>query len=288
MPPPYPCTSFSPGEYCVDLVDPNNKVVGQYCPRGDVARNVKMGLALSSNPTTVAVMAKMGAFNPLIKSGGPFQIEKLLKKTEINLNPNDVVPSMCLGSMDLSLFKLVAAQCIFPNNGYYVRPTTIERIEDRNGKVIYSATPHTDQALNATVSYEILKMMKLVISQGTGGSLRSGKYGPIPITAGKTGTTQNNSDGWFIGITPDLVTGVWVGAEDRSVRFKSMNWGQGARMALPIYGYYMQQAYKDHILALSSEDFPEPPDYDPKTYECSEAVDPEDADEEDVLFEDGI
>ena len=283
-----PCTSFSSGEYCVDLVDPNNKVVGQYCPKGEVARNVKMGLALSSNPTTVAVMAKMGAFNPMNKTGGPYQIEKLLKKTEINLNPNDVVPSMCLGSMDMSLFRLVAAQCIFPNNGVYVRPTTIERIEDRNGKVIYSAMPYTDQALNSTVSYEILKMMKLVITQGTGGSLRSGKYGPIPVTAGKTGTTQNNSDGWFIGITPDLVTGVWVGAEDRSVRFKSMNWGQGARMALPIYGYYMQQAYKDHILALSSEDFPEPPDYDPKTYDCTEAADPEAADETDVPFEEGI
>ncbi len=283
-----PCTSFSSGEYCVDLVDPNNKVVGQYCPKGEVARNVKMGLALSSNPTTVAVMAKMGAFNPMNKTGGPYQIEKLLKKTEINLNPNDVVPSMCLGSMDMSLFRLVAAQCIFPNNGVYVRPTTIERIEDRNGKVIYSAMPHTDQALNSTVSYEILKMMKLVITQGTGGSLRSGKYGTIPVTAGKTGTTQNNSDGWFIGITPDLVTGVWVGAEDRSVRFKSMNWGQGARMALPIYGYYMQQAYKDHILALSSEDFPEPPDYDPKTYDCMEAADPEGADETDVPFEEGI
>jgi penicillin-binding protein 1A len=156
-----PCTSFSSGEYCVDLVDPNNKVVGQYCPKGNVASNVKMGLALSSNPTTVAVMAKMGSFNPVNKTGGPFQIEKLLNKTEITLNPNDVVPSMCLGSMDLSLFKLVAAQCIFPNNGIYIRPTTIERIEDRNGKIIYEAMQHSDQALNSTVSYEILKMMKI-------------------------------------------------------------------------------------------------------------------------------
>ncbi len=280
-----PCTSFSSGEYCVDLVDPNNKVVGQYCPKGTVASNVKMGLALSSNPTTVAVMAKMGSFNPVNKTGGPFQIEKLLNKTEISLNPNDVVPSMCLGSMDISLFKLVAAQCIFPNNGIYIRPTTIERIEDRNGKIIYEAMQHSDQALNSTVSYEILKMMKMVVSQGTAGSLRSGKYGPMPATAAKTGTTQNNSDGWFIGITPDLVTGVWVGAEDRSVRFKSMNWGQGARMALPIYGYYMQQAYKDHYLALSTLDFPEPADYDAKTYDCNEAILPEEADETDVPFE---
>jgi penicillin-binding protein 1A len=279
-----PCTTFNPGEYCVDLVDPNNNVVGQYCPQGDVARNVKMGIALSSNPTTVAVMAKMGPYNPANKSGGPYEIEKLLRKMEITLNPNDVVPSMCLGSMDLSLFKLVGAQCVFANNGEYNRPTTIERIEDRNGKVIYEATPYNDEALNATVSYEILQMMKGVITQGTGGSLRSGKYGPIPPTAGKTGTTQNNSDGWFIGLTPDLVTGIWVGAEDRAVRFKSMNWGQGARMALPIYGYYMQQAYKDPVLSLSTRDFSEPPNYDPKAYDCSDAPNPNAADETDVLF----
>jgi len=279
-----PCTTFSPGEYCVDLVDNNNNVVGRYCPRGEVARNVKMGIALSSNPTTVAVMARMGKFNSANKSGGPFEIEKLLRKVEITLNPNDVVPSMCLGSMDLSLIKLVGAQCIFANNGEYNRPTTIERIEDRNGKIIYESTPYTDEALNATVAYEILKMMKGVINQGTGGSLRSGKYGPIPPTAGKTGTTQNNSDGWFVGITPDLVTGVWVGAEDRTVRFKSMAFGQGARMALPIYGYYMQQAYKDPILSLSTRDFDEPPNYDPKAYDCSDAPNPESADETDVLF----
>lgn len=279
-----PCTTFSPGEYCVDLVDNNNNVVGRYCPRGEVARNVKMGIALSSNPTTVAVMARMGRFNSANKSGGPFEIEKLLRKVEITLNPNDVVPSMCLGSMDLSLIKLVGAQCIFANNGEYNRPTTIERIEDRNGKIIYESTPYTDEALNATVAYEILKMMKGVINQGTGGSLRSGKYGPIPPTAGKTGTTQNNSDGWFVGITPDLVTGVWVGAEDRTVRFKSMAFGQGARMALPIYGYYMQQAYKDPILSLSTRDFDEPPNYDPKAYDCSDAPNPEAADETDVLF----
>jgi len=279
-----PCSTFNPGEYCVDLVDANNSVVGRYCPEGEVAKNVKMGIALSSNPTTVAVMARMGQFNPANKSGGPFEIEKLLKKMEIQLNPNDVVPSMCLGSMDLSLFKLVAAQCIFANNGEYNRPTTIERIEDRNGKVIYEASPYSDEALNATVAYEVLKMMQGVINYGTGGSLRSGKYGSIPPTAGKTGTTQNNSDGWFIGITPDLVTGVWVGAEDRAVRFKSMNWGQGARMALPIYGYYMQQAYKDAVLSLTTRDFTEPPNYDPRAYDCSDVPDPESVDETDVLF----
>jgi penicillin-binding protein 1A len=88
-------------------------------------------------------------------------------------------------------------------------------------------------------------------------------------TAGKTGTTQNNSDGWFMGLTPELVTGVWVGAEDRSVRFRSMDWGQGARMALPIYGYYMQKVYKDPVVALSTTDFEVPASYDSKRFQCS-------------------
>lgn len=169
-----PCSTFSPEEYCIDLVDPQNRIVGKYCPEGSPAANMKSGLAMSSNPTTVAVMKRMGVFNPVAKTGGPYQIEKLLKTAEIELHPNDVVPSMCLGSMDLSLYELVAAQCIFPNNGIYVRPTTIERITDRNGKVIYEATEYREQALNASVSFEILKMMKGVVEGGTGSSLRGG------------------------------------------------------------------------------------------------------------------
>ena len=280
-----PCSTFGAEEYCLNLVNNNNNIVGKYCPEGTPAATMRDGLALSSNPTTVAVMGRMGAFNPLRKTGGTYQIEKLLKSAGISLRKNDVVPSMCLGSMDLSLYELVAAQCIFPNNGVYVKPTIIARIEDRNGKVIYEATEEKNQALSSTVAYEILKMMKGVIERGTGASLRSGKYGTIAPTAGKTGTTQNNSDGWFIGITPDLVTGIWVGAEDRSVRFKSMNFGQGARMALPIYGLYMKQVYKDAHIGLSTLDFAEPPDYDPKKYECADVLVNEVIDEGDVPFD---
>lgn len=283
-----PCTGFSADEYCLDLVDHNtNKVVGQYCPAGPAAPTVRDGLAQSSNKVTVAVMGRMGNFNPVQKTGGPYQIEKLLKKMEINLHPNDVVPSMCLGSMDLSLLQMVAAQCVFPNNGIYIRPTFIERITDRNGKVIYSATEHREQALNATVAYEMLKMMKGVVNFGTAGSLRGGRsWGGITApTAGKTGTTQNNSDGWFVGITPELVTGVWVGAEDRAVRFKSMTWGQGGRMALPIYGYFMQKVYKDPGIGLSTRDFDPPADYDPSVYDCTAAPQPETVDESEVPFE---
>lgn len=283
-----PCTGFSADEYCLDLVDHNtNKVVGQYCPAGPAAPSVKDGLAQSSNKVTVAVMGRMGNFNPVQKTGGPYQIEKLLKKMEINLQPNDIVPSMCLGSMDLSLLQMVAAQCVFPNDGIYIRPTFIERITDRNGKVIYSATEHREQALNATVAYEMLQMMKGAVNFGTAGSLRGGRsWGGITApTAGKTGTTQNNSDGWFVGITPELVTGVWVGAEDRAVRFKSMTWGQGGRMALPIYGYYMQRIYKDPGIALSTRDFSPQADYDPSVYDCAVAPQPETVDESELPFE---
>jgi len=269
-----PCMTFQPGEHAVILENEDGSERGRYSPAGEPAKNVRDGLALSSNPTTAAVLQKLGSFNSYRKKGGPYEVEKFLKKVEISLNPNDVVPSMCLGVMDLSLFEMVAAQCIFANNGYYVRPTTIERITDRNGKVIYSADTKIfrDQALNSTVAYEVLKMMKGGIAYGTGWSLRSGRpWGGITApTAGKTGTTQGNSDAWFMGLTPKLVTGVWVGAEDRVVRFRSTAMGQGARAALPIYGYYMQRAYRDKIFS-TTEDFRQPSDYDPTMFDCGEA-----------------
>ena len=190
---------------------------------------------------------------------------------EINLRPEDEVPSMCLGIMDLSVYQMVAAQAMFVNQGIYNRPTTILRIEDRNGNVIYSADLHSKEVFNPNDAYRTLQIMKGVVQYGTGASLRGTwrKWGGItqPM-AGKTGTTQNNSDGWFMGLTPDLVTGVWVGAEDRAVRFRSMEWGQGARMALPIYGYYMQKVYNDKKIKISTEDFEAPMGFDPSIYEC--------------------
>ena len=268
-----PCTEFTEEEHCVDIVDENNVLIKQYCPGGDAAETVSLGIAKSSNPTTAGVMGRMGRFNSFLKTGGPFQIDKLLRKMNVFLRPEDLVPAMCLGSMDLSLFELVSAQCVFANSGLYIKPTTIERIEDRNGKVIYAAKPEEKEVLSPTVSYEILKMMLGVVQGGTGSSLRGTwkPWGGITAqTAGKTGTTQNNSDGWFMGLTPGLVTGVWVGAEDRSVRFKTMTWGQGARMALPIYGYYMQKAYADTKLNLSRENFAIPEEYNPEEYKCDE------------------
>ena len=159
---------------------------------------------------------------------------------------------------------------MFVNNGIYVKPTTVLRIEDRNGNVIYEADPYTREVMSPTVSYETLKMMKGVVDYGTSTSLRwSPKWGGIKVPmAGKTGTTQGNSDGWFVGLTPDLVTACWAGGEEKYVRFRSMAWGQGARMALPIYGYYMQQVYDDKNIKISTEDFEEPIGYDPGLFTC--------------------
>lgn len=265
-----PCTQFENTAYCVDLQDADGNIDGRWCPKnagGSEAGVVSAstGLAQSMNNITVAVMAKMGGY------AGPKTISKLLKLMDINLTPDQEVPSLCLGIMDLSLFELVGAQCIFANNGIFNRPTTIMRIEDRNGNVIYNAKSYSREVLNENVAYETLMMMKKVVTQGTGGSLRGGQsWGNVLApTAGKTGTTQSNSDGWFVGLTPELATGVWVGAEDRSVRFRSMNWGQGARMALPIYGYYMQKVYKDPVVALSTQDFEQPASYDPNQFSCA-------------------
>lgn len=201
---------------------------------------------------------------------GPQTIAKLLSNMDIQLSKHDIVPAMCLGSMDLSLMELVGAQATFANKGVYVRPTTILRIEDRNGNVIYSANTYSKEVLSAEVAYTMIKMMEGVVSGGTASRLRGGSsYGGILApTAGKTGTTQNNSDGWFIGITPELVTGVWVGAEDRGVHFRSTSLGQGARTSLPIYGYYLQKIYKDAKIGLSTSQFDAPSNYSLRTGYC--------------------
>ncbi|MFT5861162.1 MAG: penicillin-binding protein 1A [Flavobacteriaceae bacterium] len=258
-----PCTEFPETSTCVDPCSPGPGAV-RWCPDGTPVRTVALGLATSSNPTTVAVMSKMGACS------GPQTIAKILRRMKINIPEDQIVPAMCLGTPDMSLYEMVGAQAMFVNQGMYIQPQTIMRIEDRNGNVIYSADPYTKEVMNSAYAYETLKMMKGVVQFGTSTSLKwSKKWGGITHpTAGKTGTTQGNSDGWFVGVTPDLVTVVWAGGEDKQVRFRSMLWGQGARMALPIYGYYMQQVYKDSKLKISTEDFKEPIGYDPEMFSC--------------------
>ncbi len=263
-----PCTMIPNIRHCVDLYDGNGNPNGQWCPDGDGNANgemlsVQQGLQSSNNHVITAVLSKMG-------SAGPIAIAKTLENMNIKLNPTDIAPAMILGSMDLSLYELIGAQATFVNNGIFNKPTSILRIEDRNGNIIYETKPVIREALNESVAYSVLKMMETVVTGGTGAGLRSGNsWGGIRYpTAGKTGTTQNNSDGWFVGLTPELATGVWVGAEDRGVHFKSTSQGQGARTALPIYGYYMQKVYKDKQIGLSTREFQKPKNFDDNLLNC--------------------
>ena len=262
-----PCTKLSGEPKKVGIYDTNGVFTGRYWkPRGGSAGTVRTGLISSSNPATASIMGMLGGY------AGPRILQKHLNRMNIFFPSTQVTPAMCLGSIDVSLFNMIGAEAVFVNNGLYVKPQTILRIEDRSGKVIYSAKQITREVFDETAAFETLQMMKGVVEGGTGRSLRSTKdWGGIKYpTGGKTGTTQNNSDGWFMGLTPELVTGVWVGAEDRAVRFKSMRWGQGARMALPIYGYYMQKVYADPSINISKENFPIPDNYNPLKYSCKD------------------
>lgn len=197
------------------------------------------------------------------------------------------VPSIALGVAELSLFEITAANATFANQGYYIEPTFILRIEDKRGNVIYEPELNIRQGIDELTAYKTLSMLKGVIdgaynkeldkTMGTGVRLRmdlpSREYDGIKApTAGKTGTTQGNTDGWFIGLTPGLVTGVWVGAQDPAVRFSRTQYGQGANTALPIYGYYMKAAYADQRIGLSQEDFEAPEGFDPEAFDCDRFI----------------
>ena len=172
-------------------------------------------------------------------------------------SPIEAVPSICLGACDLKLIEMVGAMSTFANQGVHVKPVFITRIEDKNGNVIYRNSPVENEAMSELAAYKTVELMKGVVQSGTGTRLRY-KYGLKNPIAGKTGTTQKNSDGWFMGITPDLTTGVWVGADDRNVHFRWTGLGQGAATALPIWAVYMKKVYDDKNLNISQGDFPKP------------------------------
>jgi penicillin-binding protein 1A len=225
--------------------------------------SLKWGLANSVNTVTAWVM----------KQFGPEAIVKLARDLGIESHM-DAVPSLCLGVADLNVLEITSANSTFANKGVHIKPILITRIEDKNGNAIYDVMPETNEALDEKTAYIMLNLMKGTIdgvynettgkTQGTAMRLRmdlpnrdyDGIKG-IPIAC-KTGTTQNQSDGWFIGLTPDLVTGVWVGAEDRAVRFRTLQMGMGTNMALPIWGFYMKYIYADPSLKISQGDFERP------------------------------
>ena len=166
---------------------------------------------------------------------------------------------LCLGTVDVSVGDMVAAYTTFANRGIRVNPIYVTRIEDNQGNLIYSAVPHRTEVTSEEAYNKIVSILLNVVDSGTGASLRS-RYGIRAQMGGKTGTTNANSDSWFMGFTPDLVTGVWVGGEERYIHFNSMAFGQGAKAALPIYGLYMQKVYGDSRLPYSQDtkfEFPE-------------------------------
>ena len=180
------------------------------------------------------------------------------------------VPAIALGSVDLSLYEMVGAYNTFANKGMYVEPMMILRIEDKNGTVLADFTPKTKEVLSEESAYTVINLLEGVTEAGSGVRLRTSwaKYPDDVVTgypykftnpiAGKTGTTQNQSDGWFMGIVPNLTTGVWVGAEDRAAHFADIGRGQGASMALPIWALYMQKCYANKELEISDKAFEKP------------------------------
>jgi penicillin-binding protein 1A len=179
-------------------------------------------------------------------------------------------PSIALGAVEITVQDMVAAYSTFANQGVYVKPQFLRKIEDKSGLVLYEPVPESHDVLNKDIAFAVIKLLEGVTEGGSGERLRTEGGGngdnrwtgypymfKNPI-AGKTGTTQNQSDGWFMGMVPNLVTGVWVGCEDRSARFKGLTYGQGATAALPIWGYFMKKCYEDENLHVSKEDFDRP------------------------------
>lgn len=175
---------------------------------------------------------------------------------------------LCLGTNDVSVKDMVGAYSAFANKGVRVNPVFVTRIEDNKGNTIYNGTAHRTEVIGVNAYWKMVSMLMNVIDQGTGASLRS-RYGISAQMGGKTGTTNFNADSWFMGFTPELVTGVWVGGEERYIHFNSMAYGQGARSALPIYGLFMKKVYADKRLPYSqSTKFEFPADY----VECDDVV----------------
>ncbi|WP_412987569.1 penicillin-binding protein 1A [Pontimicrobium sp. IMCC45349] len=224
---------------------------------------LESALASSVNTVTARLMDRTGP-QPVVDLANKLGVEQDIL----------AVPSIALGTPDISVYEMVAAYSTFANKGVYTRPVMITSIEDKNGTILYQFTPETKDVLSEEAAYVTVKLMEGVTQYGSGARLRTvgadkyrADYREIitgypyqfknPI-AGKTGTTQNQSDGWFMGMVPNLVTGVWVGGEDRATHFKSITYGQGAAMALPIWANYMRSCYENEELNISKEEFEVP------------------------------
>lgn len=252
----WPCdtTSYVP----VTLVDGNGiewtPKESHKVPESDIGKTVTLswGLAQSSNWMSAYLMS---LFTPeqLVKTMRSFGIEGQL----------DPVVSLCLGPCEVSVAEMVDAYTAFANKGIRVEPLYVTRIEDNNGNVIASFSSLTHEIISEQTAYKMIEMLRNVVDHGTGVRVRFRYKLNMPM-GGKTGTSQNNSDGWFMGFTPSLVSGCWVGGEDRAVHFDNMADGQGANTSLPIWALYMQKVYADSTLGYSqTEQFDVPEWFDP-------------------------
>lgn len=242
-----PCTRVPNISYSIEMPD------GKFWEPRDAGKTMfgeevtlKWALAHSNNRISTYLMKRFG----------PEAVIQMARRMGVTSHI-DAVPSICLGVCDLSLYEMVGAMNTFANRGVYIKPIFITKIEDKNGNVIEYFHTEQVEAMDDVTAYKMIELMKGVVQSGTGVRLKY-KYGLKNPIAGKTGTTQNQSDGWFMGITPDLTTGIWTGAEDRSVHFRTIGLGQGSNMALPIWAIYMKKIYADPTLNISQGDFEKP------------------------------
>lgn len=248
-----PCDEVRHVEYT--LIDENEK---PWTPRnankkliGDMV-TVKWGLANSDNWITAYLMSKLN----------PYNLKRLIHT--FGVRNRDIVPSvsLCLGPCEISVGEMVSAYTAFPNKGIRVAPLFVTRIEDNDGNVLATFAPEMQEVISVSSAYKMLVMLRAVVNEGTGGRVR--RLGVKADMGGKTGTTNYNADGWFMGFTPSLVSGCWVGGEDRDIHFDTMLHGQGASMALPIWTKYMVKVLGDKSLGYDeNETFQLPEGYDP-------------------------
>lgn len=261
-----PCDKFPDLLYCIEVGKHGNPE--KWCPKNAVGQysgkeyTLKDALANSVNTVTAQLIDRVG----------PRSVVSIVKNLGFTKEILEV-PAIALGVPEVSVYEMVGAYGTFANQGVYVKPVMVTRIEDKNGTVLYEYVPETKDVLSKDVAYAMVNLMEGVTEGGSGARLRHNfkknatEYKEIitgypyefknPI-AGKTGTTQNQSDGWFMGMVPNLVTGVWVGGDERATHFKSITYGQGASMALPIWGLYMKKNYENKELGISDGEFDEP------------------------------
>jgi len=261
-----PCDSLPDTQYCIEAEKHGNPEA--WCPKNSngkySGRNYTLKQALANSINTVTAQ--------LIDRVGPKPVVSIVRNLGLSREIIEV-PSIALGTPDFNVYEMVGAYGTFVNEGVYVKPVMVTRIEDRNGTVLYEYVPQTKDVLSKDVAYAMINLMEGVTEGGSGTRLRHSfnvnntvykeiitgyPYGFTNPIAGKTGTTQNQSDGWFMGMVPNLVTGVWVGGEDRATHFDNIVYGQGASMALPIWALYMKQNYELEELGVSTDEFPEP------------------------------